>query len=57
MINVGFFDGHAKSINGYQSLTSDIWDEFQAPGYTDPVNWPGRGQIAGYMHGYKEWNP
>ena len=56
-INVGYFDGHAKAINGYQSLTSDIWDEFQAPGYNSPTNWPGRGQIAAYMQGYKEWNP
>lgn len=57
LMNVGYFDGHAKSINGYQSLTSDIWDEFQAPGYNSPTSWPGRGQIAAYMQGYKEWNP
>jgi prepilin-type N-terminal cleavage/methylation domain-containing protein len=55
-INAGFFDGHAKSINGYQTLTQDIWDEFSAPGYNG-TGWPGRQQIAQYMQGYKEWNP
>jgi prepilin-type N-terminal cleavage/methylation domain-containing protein len=57
MIDVGFFDGHAKMVNGYQSLTNDIWDEFQAPNYNSPTDWPGRVQIAEYMQGYKEWNP
>jgi len=57
LMNISYFDGHAKSLNGYQSLTSDVWDEFQAPGYNSPTDWPGRGQIAGYMKGYKEWNP
>ena len=55
-MNMSFFDGHVKNVNGYKSLTDDVWDEFQAPGYNQP-GWPGRQQIASYMQGYKEWNP
>jgi prepilin-type N-terminal cleavage/methylation domain-containing protein len=57
MIDVGFYDGHAKGVNGYKSLSDDIWDVFQAPGFNNPTGWPGRVQIAEYMQGYKEWNP
>jgi len=59
LINIAYFDGHAKSINGYQSLTVDVWDAFQSAAYSasDPSNWPGRIQIAEYMKGYSEWNP
>jgi len=55
LINLTFFDGHTKAYNAYKSLTDDVWDEFNVAPYNDPHNWPGRGQIAAYMQGYKEW--
>jgi prepilin-type N-terminal cleavage/methylation domain-containing protein len=56
LINLQYFDGHAKAINGYKSLADDAWDVFQSSGYTGS-GWPGRIQLAAYMKGYKEWNP
>src|SRR5579884_1133742 len=53
-MNMGFFDGHAKAVNGYQSLDNDLWDVFQNPSY-NVSGWPGRAQIEAYMRGYKEW--
>ena len=55
IINLSFFDGHAKGVNAYKSLADDNWDEFSNPDYSSPTNWPGRGQIASYMQGYAEW--
>jgi hypothetical protein len=57
LIDEAFFDGHAKMINGYQSLSQDNWDVFQAPGWNDPTQWPGNVQIEEYMKSYGEWNP
>ncbi|MEI7575861.1 MAG: prepilin-type N-terminal cleavage/methylation domain-containing protein [Armatimonadota bacterium] len=52
-MNFGFFDGHAKSINAYQSVATDVWGSFGGPNRTfvcDPF-WggynrggPGNGQ-------------
>jgi len=58
-MNLVFYDGHAKMVNGYASLSTDVWDVFQSQTYSanDPQNWPGRVQIAEYMKGYAEWNP
>ena len=58
-MNLVFFDGHAKMVNGYLSLSNDVWDAFQSAYYSAsaPQNWPGRVQIAEYMKGYAEWNP
>jgi len=57
LIDSCFFDGHAKMVNGYQSLSKDMWDVFQAPGWNVPQQWPGYVQIEEYMQYYKEWNP
>lgn len=54
MITLGFFDGHAKLVNAYQSLDSDMWGEFKNPSYSGQ-GWPGAPQIEAYMRGYKEW--
>ncbi|AIE83740.1 prepilin-type N-terminal cleavage/methylation domain-containing protein [Fimbriimonas ginsengisoli] len=54
LLNVGFFDGHAKAINAYKSLDDDVWDVFKNPDY-DVSGWPGKEQIKAYMRGYKEW--
>jgi prepilin-type N-terminal cleavage/methylation domain-containing protein len=58
-MNLVFYDGHAKMVNGYLSLSNDDWDVFQSQAWnvSDPQNWPGRVQIAEYMKGYAEWNP
>jgi prepilin-type N-terminal cleavage/methylation domain-containing protein len=59
LVNLVFYDGHAKGVNGYQTLSQDMWDVFQSPSFSvsNPANWPGRVQIAEYMKGYSEWNP
>jgi prepilin-type N-terminal cleavage/methylation domain-containing protein/prepilin-type processing-associated H-X9-DG protein len=54
MINVGFFDGHAKAYNAYKSLDDDIWGIFKHPEY-NVSGWPGKEQIKAYMRDYKEW--
>jgi len=56
MIDAAFFDGHAKMINGYASLSNDNWDVFKAPGWNNPPQWPGYLQIEEYMKYYGEWN-
>jgi len=53
-LSLGFFDGHAKLINGYASLTKDVWDEFSNPDYNGQ-GWPGAPQIAAYMRSIPEW--
>jgi prepilin-type N-terminal cleavage/methylation domain-containing protein/prepilin-type processing-associated H-X9-DG protein len=54
LINVGFFDGHAKAYDAYKSLDDDIWGEFKHPNY-NVSGWPGKEQIKAYMRGYPVW--
>ncbi len=54
-LTMGFFDGHAKQVNAYQSLEKDMWDEFTSdPDFAGP-GWPGKAQIEAYMRDYPEW--
>jgi len=57
LVDICFFDGHAKNVNGYATLSNDMWDVFQAPGWNVPTQWPGYVQIEEYMKYYGEWNP
>lgn len=52
LMNIGFFDGHAKAVNGYKTLDDDLWGMFTVYNMT---GWPGRPQIKAYMREYKEW--
>lgn len=52
IINLGFFDGHAKGMNGYQALASDAFGIY---GRVTQDGWPGRAQVIAYMREYKEW--
>ncbi len=48
LLNISFFDGHAKATNAYQTLANDNWDQFK--GNNDAKD------IAFYMRrDYKEW--
>lgn len=48
MLNAGFFDGHAKSVKGTQSVSQDLWDRFKgAPN--------DQATLIGYMKDYPEW--
>ncbi len=38
-LTMGFFDGHAKNINAYQSLASDAWGAFGGPNGDFICNW------------------
>lgn len=67
MISAGFFDGHAKAVNAYQSLDKDYWDSLGAtgiPGCGWAYNRGGPGNGMGWKDGIKanmrvikEWNP
>lgn len=49
LLNLAFFDGHAKALNAYQSLSADNWDMFKKYPNDDEA-------IAYYMkRDYKEW--
>lgn len=55
-ITVGFFDGHAKSVNAYRALTDDVFGYAQASNVVAAGNgWPSPAQIAVYMRDYAEW--
>ncbi len=47
-ICVGFFDGHAKSMNAYQAVAADVFDIAMVRPDLGPT-------VQGWMHGYKEW--
>lgn len=49
-LNLAFFDGHAKSMKGTQSVATDAWGRFK--------NYPNdQATLLGYMRGNKEWTP
>jgi len=52
IVNLGYFDGHAKGMNGYQSLASDAFGVY---GRVTRNDWPGRPQVIAYMKDYTEW--
>jgi len=55
-IIIGFFDGHAKSINAYQALEQDVFDYNTAQNIVAAgTGWPAKAQVEAYMHGYTEW--
>jgi len=51
MITVGFFDGHAKAINAYQAVDTDVFDYAKSSNVStqDLTN------LKNYMRGYAEW--
>jgi len=56
MITMGFFDGHAKTMNAYQALDADVFGYNQASNIIAAgTGWPSKTQIAAYMRGIREW--
>lgn len=56
LICIGFFDGHAKSMNAYQALDVDAFGFNQASNIVAAGNsWPAKAQIQAYMRDYPEW--
>jgi len=66
-ITMGFFDGHAKSVNCYQSYSLDLWDENDPQRGLTAMGWNYNRQGPGYgmpwatglmtnMHQIAEWN-
>jgi len=56
MITVGFFDGHAKTINAYQALEADVFDFNTASNIVSAgTGWPAKTQIEAYMRTLPEW--
>lgn len=52
IVNLSFFDGHAKGMNGYRALATDAFGVY---GRITQDGWPGRAQVIAYMREYKEW--
>ncbi len=52
ILNLGFFDGHAKGVNAYKSLADDNWGLYKK---NTQDGWPGRAQVISYMHDIGEW--
>lgn len=55
-IIIGFFDGHAKSVNAFKALTDDVFGYAKASNVVAAgTGWPSPAQIAAYMRDYAEW--
>jgi len=54
LLNIGFFDGHAKAVKGKRAIGDDMFDLYAT--YITQPGWPGKQAVLGYMNGWAEWN-
>jgi len=55
-IIIGFFDGHAKSMNAYSALDADVFGFNTASNIVAAgTGWPAKAQIQAYMRVIPEW--
>ncbi len=53
LLNLGFFDGHAKAVKGKQAIATDMFDLYAT--YLPQDGWPGKKQVLDYMSSLSEW--
>ena len=53
LLNLGFFDGHAKAVKGKQAIANDMFDLYAT--YLPQDGWPGKKQVLDYMSSLSEW--
>lgn len=53
MLNLGYFDGHAKGTKGMKAIADDAFGYYK---FMTQDNFPGRKQTLEYMAGIPEWN-
>jgi prepilin-type processing-associated H-X9-DG protein len=53
MVNLAFFDGHAKSMNAYKSFADDVYDMFKVRWPSS--DWPGAPAVTYWMTQIGEW--
>ena len=54
LMNLGFFDGHAKAVKGKKAISDDMFDLYAS--YIPQDGWPGKKQVLDYMNQLSEWN-
>jgi len=53
MVNLGFFDGHAKGMNGFKSFADDVYDMYKVRCTTN--DWPCAPAVTYWMSQFGEW--